>query len=99
MAERGGQEGNDNAHRGAVYRRALKRALAIAANDAGKVPDYEEGLLLVAQSHVAKALSGDVMAADKIADRFDGKPSQTTVIAGDGDNPLVISEVARKIIE
>lgn len=95
----GAPPGNDNAHKGGVYRHALKRALAELADKHGLTPDYEEGLRLVAQKVVNAASDGDLVAANQIGDRFDGKPSQTTVLAGDADNPVTVTEIVRKVIE
>lgn len=99
MAERGAPLENNNAGKGAVYRRALKRALAELADDNGQVPDYEEGLKIIAVKVVAAAAGGDVMAAEKIGDRFDGRPAQSVTIGGDKDNPLVVEEVRRTVID
>lgn len=85
MATSGGQPGNDNAHKGGVYRRALKRALAELADKHGFEPDYEIGLKIVAARQVAAAVDdGDMHAAGQIADRFDGKPAQAITNGEDG---------------
>jgi hypothetical protein len=100
MAERGGQSGNDNAARGAVYRHALKRALAELADDAGQTPDYEEGLKIIAVKVVAAAAGGDVNAAEKIGDRFDGRPAQSLTLEGNPDKPvsLLLGQIGKSSV-
>ena len=99
MATSGAQPGNDNAHKGGIYRRALKRALAELADKHGFEPDYEIGLKIVAARQVSAAVDdGDMQAAGQIADRFDGKPAQSVTLAGDAENPIAFSEVVRKVI-
>ena len=88
MATSGSQPGNDNAHKGGVYRHALKRALAELADKHGFTPDYEIGLKIVAQQVVDKAAAGDLVAAQQVGDRFDGKPAQT--ITGADGGPMIV---------
>ena len=67
----GGQPGNDNAAKGALYNSALKRALARS----GKTVDG--GLNKVTDLLVKAANNGEQWAIKEIADRIDGRPSQT----------------------
>ena len=44
----------------------------------------------MAEAMVDKALQGDVIAFNAIANRTDGMPQQTTLIKGDANEPLAI---------
>lgn len=89
----GAPEGNENAKKGALYNHALKRALARA----GKTVDG--GLNKVTDQLVAAAIAGEQWAIKEVADRIEGKPAQTNILAGDQDNPVRIQEIARRIID
>lgn len=86
--------GNKNGVKAKRWQQALERSLARVAN--GTVDD---GLSKVADMVVDGALGGDKDCWQEIANRIDGKAAQSLTIGGDADNPLVISEVARKIID
>lgn len=45
------------------------------------------------------ALLGDMTAMRELFDRLDGKAAQQIVHAGDADNPVAFTEVARKIVD
>jgi len=85
----GAPKGNNNAGKGKMWRDALHRALARAAD--GRSKTVEAGLDKVANTVVQQAMEGDKDAWREIADRTDGKPTQ--VHAGDEENPLVPSEI------
>lgn len=53
--------------------------------------DKAQRLDRIADAVVAKAESGDVIAAKEIGDRLDGKPAQA--ITGEGGGPLVVNVV------
>jgi hypothetical protein len=61
----------------------------VDTSDVPKVRRFAEALL-------ARALEGDVAAMNAVMDRVEGKVPQP--IAGDPDNPLVISTVVREIV-
>lgn len=44
-----------------------------------------------------QAVEGDKQAFGLIADRLDGKPTNT--IAGDSENPITFQEIVRKIVD
>lgn len=67
---RGGQPGNDNAHRGSLVRAAIRRALA--ENEA----KGRDVLLNIVNSMIEKAQEGDKDARKELFDRLDGKPEQ-----------------------
>ena len=75
--------GNQNAAKGARWRKALERVLA------RKYGDVDAGLEKLAEAfveaHLEPKLTSEV--CRDIADRFDGKPKQQ--ISGDPDAPLV----------
>lgn len=60
----------------------------LVADTLRRIAVQEDGKRLreMCESLYDKAASGDVQAANFIADRLDGKPTQT--IAGDAENPL-----------
>ena len=75
--------GNTNGKKQRLYEQAVIRALKQKDLEAGD----GETLRAIAESALAKALTGDVQALNHLRDTLDGKPAQT--IAGDADNPLV----------
>ena len=83
----GNPEGRANEFK---FKNALNRA--IAQDDSVRLRAAVEKLLDL-------AAGGEQWAAMMLADRLDGRPAQTNILAGDADNPIVISEVTRKIIE
>ena len=89
--ESGGQPGNKNAAKAKLFYDGLKRALARS----GKTVDG--GLNKVCDQLVQAAINGEQWAIKEVADRIDGKPSQTTVLQGDEEHPLV-GRIERHII-
>ena len=85
-------QGNTNAAKGALYNSALKRALA---RSGGSV---DGGLNKVCDQLVIAALNGEQWAIKEVADRIDGKPSQTNVIEGNEDRPLV-QKIVRQVVD
>jgi len=49
-----------------------------------------ETLRMIAAAQVDRALSGEPLAFDRVADRLDGKPAQQVMLQGDADNPLIL---------
>ncbi len=88
--ESGGQPGNDNAAKGALYNSALKRALARA----GKTVDG--GLNKVTDRLVKAAIKGEQWAVKEVADRMDGRPAQTQIHEGNVFDPIgrILNEIA-----
>lgn len=88
MAEKGGQPGNKNATKDRrMITDALKRAVA-------QNPDK---LREACEKVLQDAAEGNLGSLNFIADRIDGKPTQT--IAGDDDNPITINQVVRTIVK
>lgn len=71
--------GNQNAKVGREWREALRRAMAHRSEG-----DYRNTLLQIADAVVQRALEGDKDAWREIADREDGKPTQT--LGADADS-------------
>jgi len=85
---RGGQSGNENAKKPRIWSDALRKY-------AVQNPKTVEKAAKVMWENAAE---GDVQAAKEIADRLEGKPTQT--IAGDQDNPLkTISKVEYEVVD
>ena len=80
---RGGQPGNNNAHRGLEWRQAIKRALS---HRSGK--DYRSGLDAVAKKFIEAAENGDPWALKEIGDRIDGKAPQSIDLSGEVGLPV-----------
>lgn len=84
-------KGNKNAEKGRLFEGVLRRALM--ENDGKK-------LRQIAEMIVDKAVSGDMIAARELLDRFDGKPQQKVELSGDAENPLqVITQTAAQLLE
>ena len=67
----GAPEGNHNAAKGTLYNAALKRALARAGKN------VDGGLNKVCDQLVKAAIDGEQWAVKEVADRIDGKASQS----------------------
>ena len=81
--------GNQNAAKSRAFYGALSRA--IAQDDGKRLRQAAESLLNL-------AAEGEAWAVRELADRLDGKPTQT--IAGDAENPLtLIGRIERVIIK
>jgi hypothetical protein len=85
-------KGSRNRHNGKVWKEALERALSRYSNSS-----VAAGLDILATRMVKAAAEGDEEAFDriveKIADRFDGKPSQSMDVTGEIEvSRLVIKE-------
>ena len=77
MAGIGAPVGNQFAAAGTEWRQALRRAMAHRADG-----DYKLTLLKIAEQVVDRALAGDDLAWQEIANREDGKPTQGIVTQG-----------------
>lgn len=89
MAERGGQEGNNNNRKGTLWNDALRKALV--QNDYRQLHGAAKALL-------DKAEAGEPWAIKELADRLDGKAFQSVMLSGDSDHPLV-TQITHKIID
>ena len=78
-------KGKQNRKRGEEYKRAVKRAMARAANGS-----WKDGLNLVTDQLVRAALDGEQWAVKEIADRIDGKSQQQQIITGPDGKGLVM---------
>ena len=88
MAERGGQPGNDNAAVGASIRDAINYELAALGREIKKQTDSDEpalkvGMRAMVSPHVRKSAEGDLSSFNAMADRIDGKPSQSLNVDAD----------------
>lgn len=82
MAERGGQEGNNNAGKNKPWTDAVRRALL--ANDGQKLRKLADKL-------IATAMRGNVNALKEIGDRVEGKVPQA--ITGADGGPIQVQEI------
>lgn len=82
----GNPKGDSRSER--IWRSTLMRACK--QEDFKRVRGAAEKLLDLAEA-------GEQWAIKELGDRLDGKPAQT--IAGDPENPLVIEQVIRKIVD
>lgn len=80
----GAPVGNKNAKRAAKWRDALERALS-----AKDLEGEGSTLFKIATRVIDAALAGDPAAIQEIANRLDGKPSQSVTVAGDEDAPPI----------
>jgi hypothetical protein len=70
-----------------------------AALDRAIVQEDGKRLREAAEKLLDEAAKGESWAMQMLADRLDGKAAQSVTIAGDADNPIVVQEIARTIIE
>jgi hypothetical protein len=81
--------GNKNAAKSRMFEQALHRA--IAQDDGKRVRQAAENVL-------DKAADGEIWAIQMLADRLDGKPSQT--IVGGGENgEFEFTKIVREIVD
>ena len=84
--------GNKNADKARLVDQALIRAIKqrdLVAGDG-------ETLRLIAEAQLDRALKGDPLGFDRVADRLDGKPAQQVALTGADDGPLVVEIVKFK---
>jgi hypothetical protein len=89
-----GQSGNPG---GRGTEKIWRDALLKAVKEKAKTGNGRK-LEAIAKALIDAAVDGDVGAIREIGDRLDGKPHQSTTIAGDPDNP-VVHEVRETIID
>ena len=76
--------GNKNGAKARLVEQALIRAIKqrdLVAGDG-------ETLRAIAEAQIDRALKGDPLGFDRVADRLDGKPAQQVQLSGDPDAPL-----------
>ena len=78
--------GNKNGAKARLIEQALIREIKQRDLTAGD----GETLRMIAAAQVDRALSGEPLAFDRVADRLDGKPAQQVMLQGDADNPLIL---------
>jgi hypothetical protein len=89
VAKSGGQPGNKNTFKGNEWSKSLKRAMArLAASEGDEQVSWRRGLDRAADKVVAAACEGNKDAWQEIANRIEGKPGTTVIVAGDPDKPL-----------
>jgi hypothetical protein len=83
--------GNQYARKAKDWENALRRALDRYAKG-----EVQSGMALaaIAERVVEKALEGDAKAIEEIANRLDGKPSQSTELSGPDGGPIVTQGLA-----
>jgi hypothetical protein len=77
MAAKGGQIGNNNATKSKPFAEAIERALKLRSKT-----DQADALLKVAEALINQAQAGDLAAIKELADRTDGKASQSVAVTG-----------------
>jgi hypothetical protein len=83
--------GNQYARKAKDWENALRRAL-----DRYEKGEIVSGMALakIAEKVVEKALEGDTKAIEEIANRLDGKPSQSTEVSGPDGGPILTQGLA-----
>lgn len=79
----GAPVGNQNAAKGTLWNDAIRRAVSRKAEG-----NLNHGLDTLADKLVSAAEKGDQWALIEIGNRFDGRPAQAVIVAGDDENPL-----------
>ncbi len=88
MAERGAQDGNNNAGKGRDWRDAIRHALAKKGKGDGDGPAYIRGLQRVAEKFIDAAEDGEAWAMKELGDRMDGKAPQAIDLSGELNIPV-----------
>lgn len=94
----GGQPGNENGHRGAVVREALRKALARRAGG-----DADKGLAKVCDKVAALAEKGEQWAVQEVFNRLAGRVPQAVEMSGANGGDIVVRDantslgIARRI--
>lgn len=87
-------KGNEYAANARRWRSAIDKALSNRCKS-----DGQKALVAIAEAMLKKAEEGDMTAIKEVGDRLDGRAPQSVDIGGQKDNPLLIGEIARKILE
>ena len=86
MADAGAPLGNKNAAKSRLIEQALIRAIKQRDLEAGD----GETLRRIAEAQIDRALSGDPLSFDRVADRLDGKPKQQVDLGNADGEPFVV---------
>lgn len=78
--------GNQNAAKSRLIEQALIRAIKQRDLEAGD----GETLRKIAEAQIDRALAGDPVSFDKVADRLDGKPAQQIDHGNAGGAPFIV---------
>ena len=70
-----------------------------AALDRAIIQEDRKRLRAAAEKLLSLAAEGEQWAVQMLADRLDGKAAQSVTISGDEENPLVVTEIVRKVVE
>ena len=91
-----GTKGNTNRKDGMAFLRALRRALAHKSDT-----NLDKGLDLVAEQLVEAACKGEPWAVVEVANRFDGKPTQTVnmTVTDKDTRDMTLDELEQRITE
>ena len=99
----GAPEGNQNAVKGFKARRALEKAIERLSNPDKNFPKCVEGFEILVQMWIKTIEDfqeeGNIQGLNAVMDRLDGRPGQSVILQGDEDNPLVVTEIVRKIVD
>lgn len=90
MAGKGAPIGNKNAAKGKLIENLLRKVCVQEDNKR-----IAQGLGVI----LDKAAEGDQRAVEFVRDTLDGKPAQAVALSGDEENPLVFTEIVRKIVK
>lgn len=90
MAAKGAPIGNKNAAKGKLIENLLRKVCVQEDNKR-----IAKGLSVI----LDKAAEGDQRAVEFVRDTLDGKPAQAVALSGDEENPLVFTEIVRKIVK
>lgn len=94
MATSGGQPGNQNASQKRPFWAAVNRVI-LEKKGLEKVDALEK----IAHQLLDAAMNGEQWAIKELADRLDGRSAQQIIHTGDADNPVAVTEVARRVIK
>lgn len=86
--------GNDNRHKGRIWRDAILEAMDQRAKS-----DRKEALRRVADKLVAAAMEGDVTALKEIGDRVEGKSLQAVEHSGPDGGAIPFATVERRVVD
>ena len=90
----GAPKGNRNTFKGNEWSKALKRSFArmSAANKDVRV-SWRRGLDKAADQVTQAAVEGNKDAWQEIANRIEGRPGQSIIVAGDPNNPISLKAI------
>lgn len=93
-------KGNSNAVRGYEATRALEKALAEESTGIeGEYVAKFSALVDIWRKQIEMAKEGNPTSAAMIVDRMEGRPKQAMDIGGQEDNPFIVKEITRNIVD